>query len=392
MGDNAIEKIDAVNGLAEAIRDEWDLDADYLTVNHGSYGATPRVVVVAQREWQRWMEAQPVRFFGREAPVALRAAAETLAAFLGARGNDLVFVENATVGCNAVLRSLDFGPGDEILVLSHGYGAVIKAARYVASRTGARVVEAQIPFPRPDDDAMVAAVTASLTHRTKLAVLDHVTSASALVLPLRRLADASHAAGVPVLADGAHGPGNLDLDVPATGADWYVGNCHKWLCAPKGCGFLWAAPAQQAKIHPVTISHGYGQGFLAEFDWTGTRDLSAYLAVTAALEFHERIGGAALRARNRALASEGAALLAGRLGTETGGGNAATNAMGLVRLPLSGNLSPARALAVRERLLDAGTDAPVNDVDGGIWLRISAQAYNTRADYERLADLLERTL
>jgi isopenicillin-N epimerase len=375
-----------------AIRDEWDLDPAFLTVNHGSYGATPRAVTAAQREWQRRMEAQPVRFFGREAPAALRAAAARLAAFLGARGDDLVFVENATVGCNAVLRSLDFGRGDEILVLSHGYGAVVKAARYVASRTGARVVEAQIPFPRADDDAVVAAVAGAITNRTKLAVLDHVTSASALVLPLKRLADACHAAGVPVLADGAHGPGNLDLDVPATGADWYVGNCHKWLCGPKGCGFLWAAPAQQSKIHPVTISHGYGQGFLAEFDWTGTRDMSAYLAVTAALDFHELVGGAALRARNRALAAEGAALLAGRLGTETGSGNDAPNAMGLVRLPLSGDLSPARALAVRELLLDAGTDAPVNEVDGAIWLRISAQAYNSRTDYERLADLLERTL
>jgi isopenicillin-N epimerase len=230
------------------------------------------------------------------------------------------------------------------------------------------------------------------TGRTKLAVLDHVTSASALVLPLPQMAAACHAAGVPVLADGAHGPGNLDLNVPATGADWYVGNCHKWLCAPKGCGFLWAAPARQAGLHPVTISHGYGHGFLAEFDWTGTRDMSAYLAVTAALDFHERLGGAALRARNRALAAEGAALLAGCLGTETGSGNDAPNAMGLVRLPLAGDLTATRALAVRETLLDAGTDAPVSEVDGGIWLRISAQAYNTRADYERLAELLARAL
>jgi isopenicillin-N epimerase len=190
------------------------------------------------------------------------------------------------------------------------------------------------------------------------------------------------------LADGAHGPGNLDLDVPATGADWYVGNCHKWLCAPKGCGFLWAAPARQSGLHPVTISHGYGQGFLAEFDWTGTRDVSAWLAVTAALDFHARLGGPALRARNRALAAEGAALLAGRLGTETGAGNRSDNAMGLVRLPLEGEATPARALAVREKLMEAGTDAPVNAVGGAAWLRISAQAYNTLDDYSRLAELL----
>ena len=378
--------------LGAAIRHEWDLDPGFLTVNHGSYGATPRAVLAAETEWRRRMEAQPTRFMGRELPPALRAAAARLAAFLGARGEDTVFVENATTGCNAVLRSLDFAPGDEILVLSHGYGAVVKTVRYVASRTGARMTEAKLPFPRMDDDAAVAAVAAAITPRTRLAVLDHVTSHSALVLPLARMAAACHAAGVPVLADGAHGPGNLDVDLPATGVDWYVGNCHKWLNAPKGCGFLWTDPARQAGLHPVTISHGYGQGYLAEFDWTGTRDMSAYLAVTAALDFHERLGGAALRARNRALAAEGAALIAGRLGSETAGGNVADNAMGLVRLPLTGDLTQTRALAVREQLLDAGTDLPVNEVDGAIWLRISAQAYNELNDFSRLADLIRREL
>jgi isopenicillin-N epimerase len=338
------------------------------------------------------MEAQPTRFMAREMPAALRAAAARLAAFIGARGADTVFVENTTVGCNAVLRSLAFAPGDEILLLSHGYGAVNKAACYVADRSGARVVEAAVPFPHPDDDAIVARMTAALTSRTKLAVLDHVTSASALVLPLTRMIDACHAAGVAVLVDGAHAPGNLDLDVPATGADWYVGNCHKWLCAPKGCAFLWARRERQDGLHPVTISHGHGQGFVAEFDWIGTRDMSAWLAVTAALDFHERLGGPTLRGRNRALAAEGATLLAGRLGTETGGGNAAPNAMAVVRLPLAGPVTAARALAVRERLLDAGTDAPVHALDGTAWLRISAQAYNEMADYSRLADLLRREL
>jgi isopenicillin-N epimerase len=224
--------------LGAAIRHEWNLDPAFLTVNHGSFGATPRVVLAAEAAWRRRMEAQPTRFFAHELPAALRGAAARLAGFLGARGEDLVFVENATSGCNAVLRSLTFAPGDEILVLDHGYGAVVKAARHAAARAGARVVEAAIPFPGTDDDRVVASVTAALTPCTRLAVLDHVTSASALVLPLARMAASCHAAGVPVLADGAHAPGNIDLDVPAIGADWYAGNCHKWLCAPKGCGFL----------------------------------------------------------------------------------------------------------------------------------------------------------
>jgi len=180
--------------------------------------------------------------------------------------------------------------------------------------------------------------------------------------------------------------------VPATGADWYVGNCHKWLCAPKGCAFLWARPERQTGLHPVTISHGYGQGFVAEFDWSGTRDMSAWLAVTAALDFHDRLGGAGLRARNRALAAEGAALLAGRLGTETGIGNAAPNSMAVVRLPLVGPVTPQRALAVRERLLDAGTDAPVHALEGSAWLRISAQAYNDVTDFARLGAVIAREL
>ena len=368
--------------LGAAIRHEWGLDPDWLTVNHGSYGATPLVVLAAQRAWQQRMEAQPCRFMGRELPPALRAAADALAAFVGADGSDLAFVENATVGCNAVLRSVALAPGDEILVLNHGYGAVVR--------------EVPLPFPCPTDDDVVASVAAALTPRTRIAVLDHITSASALVLPIGRMVAACHAAGVPVLVDGAHAPGQVDLDLTRLEADWYVGNCHKWLMAPKGCGFLWARRDRQDGLHPVTISHGYGQGFLAEFDWTGTRDMSAYLAVTAALAFHQRLGGKALRQRNAALAADGAALLARRLGTEIG--NEAPDrtvpvaAMGLIRLPGAGDITPEHALFLRERLMDAATDAPVNVLDGIAWLRISAQAYNELEDFERLGEVILKVL
>jgi len=379
-----------------AIRHEWDLDPDWLTVNHGSYGATPRVVLAAQREWQRRMEAQPCRFMGRELPKALRAAADQLAAFVGAEGRDLAFVENATVGCNAVLRSAPLDPGDEILALNHGYGAVLKTARYVARRTGALVREARLPFPRPTDAAVVQSVAAALTPRTRIAVLDHITSSSALVLPIEQMVATCHAVGVPVLVDGAHAPGQVALDLTRLDADWYVGNCHKWLMAPKGCAFLWARRDRQDGLHPVTISHGYGQGFLAEFDWTGTRDMSAFLAVTAALDFHRRLGGPALQARNAALAAEATALLAHRLRTETGSslpeGKSSVGAMGLVRLPDTENVTPETALLLRERLLDAYTDAPVNELDGTAWLRISVQAYNELRDFERLAQVIVQLL
>jgi isopenicillin-N epimerase len=378
--------------LGAAVRHEWTLDPDFVTVNHGSFGATPRVVLAVQGEWQRRMEVQPTRFMHAVLPDALRAAADRLAAFMGAEGKDLAFLENATVGCNAVLRSRRLKPGDEVVVLTHGYGAVRNTVRYVTELAGARMTQAAVPFPNPDADGVIAALQAAITPRTRLAVLDHITSPSALVLPLDRMVTACHAHDVLVLVDGAHGPGQVGLDLSAIGADWYVGNCHKWLCAPKGSAFLWARPDRQEGLHPVTISHGYEKGFLEEFDWTGTRDFSAFLSVPAAIDFHARLGGEALRARNAALAAEATALIARRLNTEIGATGPLAGAMGVVRLPIAGEATAEHAKALRARLLDEKTDAPLHAMGGGIWLRLSAHAYNELADYERLAEIAARIL
>jgi len=374
--------------LGRAVRHEWPLDWSFLTVNHGSFGATPRVVLAAQQDWRRQLEAQPTRFMHETLPAGLAAAATLLGAFLGADGKDIGLLDNATSGCNTVLRSLQLAAGDEVLVLSHGYGAVRNTVRFVTERAGARMTEAAIPFPRPDVDAIVASVSAALTERTRVAVVDHITSGSALVLPLGEIIAACHAAGVPVLVDGAHGPGQVTLDLGVLGADWYVGNCHKWLCAPKGSAFLWAAPDRQAGLHPLTISHGFGQGFRAEFDWTGTRDSSACLAIPTALDFHQRLGGEALRVRNIALAAEGARLLADRLGTEVGTTGTFAGAMGVVRVPVAAPPTVEWAQRLRRKLLEARTDAPVHALDGAIWLRISAHAYNELADYAALATIV----
>jgi isopenicillin-N epimerase len=378
--------------LGAAIRDEWALDADYVTVNHGSFGATPRRVLAAQSEWRRQLEAQPTRFMHAILPDALRNAAERLAAFVGCQADDLAFVANATEGCNAVLRSRRLSPGDEIVILSHAYGAVRNTVRYVCDMSGARIVEVALPFPRVAPDEAVTSLAGALTTRTRLAVLDHVTSQSALVLPVKRMIAACHAAGVPVLIDGAHAPGQVDLDVTDLDADWYVGNCHKWMMAPKGCGFLHARRDRQDGLHPVNISHGYGRGFRAEFDWTGTWDPSAFLAVGAAIDFHHWLGGPALRARNAALAAEAAAMVAGDLGTETGGGNALGGAMALVRLPWPAAPTEDHALKLREQLLDAGTDVPVSANAGAMWMRLSAQAYNELDDYRKLAQIVRTVL
>ena len=332
------------------------------------------------------MERHPTHFMSEELPPALRAAAARLAAFVGARADDLVFVENATSACNAVLRSLRFAPGDEILVTDHGYPAVRKAAEYVAARADARVVEATVPFPLEHVAQIVAAISARLSSRTRLAIFDHITSPTAVIFPVRELTALCRAAGVPVLIDGAHAPGMLSLDVPSIGADWYTGNCHKWLMAPKGGAFLWAAPERQADTHPVVISHGFGQGFTAEFDWIGTRDPSAWLSVPAAIEFHERLGGASLRERNAAMARQQATILAEIWKTERGAPNPLTGSMAAVRLPLTGEATPRRALELRRKLFDYHRiEAPVTAFADALWVRISAHAYNRPADYARLA-------
>ena len=374
--------------LGAAIRHEWQLDWTKLTVNHGAYGAAPKVVLAAQDDWRRRMEAQPSLFMRLTLPPALRKAAEALGRYVGAEGRDLDFVDNATSGCNAVLRSLDFAPGDEILILSHAYGAVRNTLRYLADRHGLTIVEAKVAFPQPDAEQIVAAVAGALTERTRIAVLDHITSSSALVMPIARLVALCHEAGVSVLVDGAHAPAQVDLDLNELGADWYVGNCHKWLMAPKGCAFLWARSDRQAEIHPLTISHGFGRGYIEEFDWMGTRDPSGFLAIESALSFHEALGGTALRERNTALAARSADILSSALRTEVGAGAALSAAMRLVRLPIDSPATPECALAVRRHLEMRGCDAPVSALDGGLWLRLSAQAYNDEADYERLAALV----
>lgn len=378
--------------LGAAIRHEWDLDPDFLTLNHGSYGATPRVVLDEQDRWRKSMESQPTRFFFIELPGALREAAERLASFLGAKGEDIAFVHNATTGCNAVLRSLRLQAGDEVLHVSHIYNAVRNTISHLAGQVGATAVMAEVPFPRPDAATILANIERAITKRTRIAVIDHITSPSGLVLPVADIVRVCHAAGVPILVDGAHGAGQVPLDLPALDPDWYVGTCHKWLSAPKGCGFLYARPDRRADLHPVTISHGYGQGLTAEFDWTGTTDPSAYLALPAAIDFFERLGGVALMARNKALVAEAAALLASELRTEIGAVPEMAGSMASVRLPLG--LEPTRSEAVRVRraLQAAKVDSPVHPLAGGMWLRLSAYAYNEIGDYQRLAKLLPAAL
>lgn len=386
IGDGGITRGPAGAGdYGAALRPLWALQDGITYLNHGAFGATPHEVLRAQAEIRMRLEAQPCRFMADVLPGALRSAAAELAEFVGVQGRDLVFVENATTGINAVLGSIVFADGDEVVVSDHTYPAVRNALSHHLQGTGARLVTAALGLPVAGPEQILSAFRQAMTARTRLAVIDHVGSMSAVIFPIDRIAQLCRANGCRLLVDGAHAPGMLDLDIGALGVDWYVGNCHKWLCAPKGAGFLWADPTLQRELHPTVISHGWGRGFTAEFDHVGTRDPSAWLAVPAAIAFHERLGGGRLRDRNRALAAEAMGMAAAALDTEPGAPPGLFGSMATVRLPPGLPATQDAAMQLRRRVWDEHrTEVAINRLGDDLWLRLSAQAYNDERDYVAL--------
>jgi isopenicillin-N epimerase len=373
--------------FGRALRDQFLLEPGATFLNHGSFGAVPRVVYDAAVSWRQKAEANPDRFIRTILGDALRASAARLASALGARGEDLVFIDNATSGTTAVMRSFSVMPGDEVLITSHAYGAVLQTLRFITEYRGVVPVIAEIGFPLAGEDEIVKAIEARFTARTRLLVIDHITSSTAAVFPVQRLCALARARGIKVLVDGAHGPGQLALDIPALGADWYVGNCHKWLFAPRACAFLWARPDVQTVTHPLAISHYYGGKFTDEFDWTGTRDLSNCLAVPAALDFVAALGADQMRAYNYALVRDAAQRIGGAWGMPLGASPALTAAMATIRLPLTVAHEPTVATARRlqRAILDRHqTVVAIIPFAGALWARISAQVYNVPEDYDGL--------
>ncbi len=386
--------------------DHWLLDPAGTYLNHGTVGATPRAVLDAQHAWQRRIEAQPAAFLFREMMrvtrdqpgeprLLLRQAANVVGEFIGANGDDLVFVDNASTGINAVLRAVPLAPGDEIVVLDQAYGAVIKAAEFVARAAGARVVIAATPFPPPLDaeTAYADAVERALTPRTKLAVLDHISSETALTLPIAAMIARCRSRGVPVLVDGAHAPGGIALDIASLGADWVVGNLHKWAFAPRACAVLWAAPARHEALHPTVISWGLGEGLAQEFDWTGTRDPSAMLSAPAGLAFmRDVLGVDAMRTWNHDLVWRMAHALAARWGRPFDTPEAMVGCMASVALPARLDaLGAAAAPALKDWLYrERRIEAQVLAIRGRLHVRLAAQVYNDESDFERLAEAVDQ--
>jgi len=380
----------------------WDLDPEVVFLNHGSFGACPRVVLQHQHELRRRLEREPVLFFGRELEGLLDAARRDLAELVHADADDLAFVPNATTGVNTVLRSLAFAPGDELLVTDHEYNACRNALEFVAARSGARIVTVAIPVPVPSAQAVHDAVLAAVTDRTRLLLIDHVTSPTGLVLPIDTIVPALHARGVDTLVDGAHAPGMLPLDLSRLGAAYYTGNCHKWLCSPKGSALLFVRRDRQDRIRPLAISHGANSPrgdrsrFRLEFDFTGTDDPTPFLCVPAARRFLAGLlpgGLPALQRHNHDLACRGRALLCQRLGTDALAPESMLGSLASVVLPPTDaapvgphGLDPLHvALFERHRI-----EVPVMR-----WphpqlrlLRISPQIYNSIGQYEYLARAL----
>jgi isopenicillin-N epimerase len=384
----------------------WPLDPAVAFLNHGSYGACPAEVLRHQAALRAELEAEPVRFLGRELDGRLDAARAALAAFVGADPDDLAFVTNATGGVNAVLRSLTFSPGEELLTTDHCYAACKNTLDYVASRAGAKVNVAVIPFPLASPDEVVAAVLAKVTPTTRLALLDHITSPTALVLPIAKLVSELAARGIDAVVDGAHAPGMVPLDLGALGAAYYTGNCHKWLCTPKGSAFLWVRRDRQATVHPLTISHGHtGERpgrtrFRLEFDWTGTSDPTAWLTVPMAIDYLGSLipgGWPALMARNRALVLEARGLLCAAAGTPPPCPEEMVGSIASVRLPDSPLKSPAwrQPDPLQPRLFgEWGIEVPIMRWPAAPkrLIRISAQLYNHRDQYAKLAGALTKEL
>ncbi len=376
----------------------WRLDPAITFLNHGSYGACPEVVQDAQNEIRALMEREPVRFFMQHLERLTDVVRERVGAFVNCRPQDLSFTPNATISIATVLLNIDFKPGDEILVNTHEYMSAINELGRMGQRVGTKMVKATIPFPIANEQQVIDAVMASVTPRTKLAILSHITSPTAIILPVKKLTDMLHAKGIRVLIDGAHVPAQIPLDVTDLGADYYVADFHKWVSSPKGSSFIHVQPGLQRGFRPISLSsrvHNVRDDrapFLAEFDYVGTSDYSALLCVPAAIEFFEKSipgGIPALMKRNHDLVIKGRAAICNATGLTPPAPDDMLPSMATILLPpMPASLKGVKAVfgdPLQDRLVDEHRiQVPIWALPdcGTRFTRISAQLYNTLAEFE----------
>ena len=392
--------------MASPYAHHWNLEPSRLFLNHGSFGACPEFVIQEQRKWQELMEREPVQFFEEMMPNVLLNSREAIAEFLSCSADDIAFVSNATSGVNTILRSLEFEEGDQILVPNHAYQACRNSIDFVAKRWGADVVEVAIPFPIDGPQTVIDLMKSACTERTKLVMIDTVTSPTGLRMPFEELTEFFEDRGVEVLLDAAHGIGMIPLDLGTLGASYVTSNCHKWLCAPKGTAILYVRKDKQNKIQPLTISHGHTfplgdtTRFRHEFDWTGTQDISGWCSVPAVIRGMAELvegGWLEIMEHNHNLAIRGRNLLCERLGLEPPCPDEMIACISTIQLP-GETLSH---VVMHEpdplhRILSEKYNIQVPvwswPSPAGRYLRISAQLYNSIEQYEQLADALVNEL
>jgi isopenicillin-N epimerase len=380
--------------IAEAGR-HFLVRPDIAYLNHGSFGARPHPVFEAYQRWQRELEAQPVEFLGRRLSDLLAEARANLASYVGAPPDNLVFVPNATHGMNIIARSLDLRPGDEVLGTDHEYGAVERTWRFNCERQGALYRIQPISLPVSSAEAIVEQLWQGVTERTRLIVVSHISSPTALTFPVAEIARRAAAQGILTAVDGAHAPGQLDLNLEAIGADFYVGNGHKWMCGAVGAGFLYAHADRQHLLKPLVVSWGWEprepghSRFLDLFDWIGTDDPAAYLSISAAIAFAEEHEWPAVRAACRALASQVQAQIATVTGLSPISPDSPEWWVQMCVAPLPVNMSlPAKEMQ-RHLWGQYQVEIPIVEWQGYRFARLSIQAYNSVADVERLLDGLQ---
>ena len=383
--------------MPNSLKDEFLLDPDVIFLNHGSFGATPRPVFDAYQAWQRRLERQPVQFLGRDIGGYLAMARAALGDYLNTPADDLVYVPNATFGINVVARSLRLGPGDEVLATDHEYGACERAWRYMSRERGFAYMSAPIPLPLPPADEFVEHLWAAVTPRTRVIFLSHITSPTAAIFPVAAVCARARAAGILTVVDGAHAPGQLPLDLPALGADFYAGNCHKWLCAPKGAGFLYARPEAQRLIEPLIVGWGWGEDreltfgsdFLDYLQYPGTKDYAAYLAVPDAIAFQATHHWPAVRVACHLLTQQAIE----RIEALTGRPPLYAGAAGYVQMAAA-LLPPVADLAgLKQRLYDHHrVEIPLVQWNDCQFIRISVQGYNAQTDVDSLLAALPAEL
>ena len=378
-----------------ARRHEFILRSDVAFLNHGSFGACPRPVFETYQRWQRELELQPVEFLGRRFTELMRTARQGLAAYVGADADDLVFMPNATTGLNVVARSLPLQPGDEVLATDHEYGAMDRTWRFVCGKRGARYVNVGLPLPVKSTGQVIETIWSAVTARTRVLFLSHITSPTAIILPVRELVQRARESGILTVVDGAHAPGQVALNLQELDADFYGGNCHKWLCAPKGSAFLFARRPSQTLLEPLVVSWGWrsenpgSSRFVDEQEWQGTRDIAAYLTIPAAIAFQAQHDWPRVQEDCHGLLQGVLQEMHTLTGLEPIAPDSPTwyAQMAAFRLP------PCDGEALKCRLYDDfNVEVPVTRCAVQQFVRVSVQGYNTQADLDAFVSAMRALL